>query len=210
MTDNVVVTREALEALIDERIQRVKAMAVNTVLNKNHDYGDAWQRNGIFTPLMRIKEKLIRVETLSDGRQALVADESIDTDMEDVFNYSLLEMLKLQSIQYRGNDKPKYDPEDMIKLICQAVDAFNAVAEYRPEGAKEYFGLPKENFELPRSTEFAGLDLSAHGSYVTVIAAPVNEDGCVEVSVGQFMTKEAFMEHMKREGYRCTRIDFTK
>jgi hypothetical protein len=66
---------------------------IEHILKKNHDYGDAWQENGPFTPLMRIKEKLIRVETLSNGKQALVLDEKVEDNIGEVFDYALLWLL---------------------------------------------------------------------------------------------------------------------
>ena len=79
------VTKEALMMIVEERIDHI--------LKANHDYGDAWQTNGSFTPLMRMKEKLIRVETLSDGRQALIENEKVETNVAEVFDYSLLWLL---------------------------------------------------------------------------------------------------------------------
>jgi hypothetical protein len=66
---------------------------INHILKKNADYGDAWQNNEGFTPLLRMREKLLRVETLSDGRKAMVEDESVDQDVAEIFDYALLYML---------------------------------------------------------------------------------------------------------------------
>jgi hypothetical protein len=81
----VAVTPEALMEIFKQRIEHI--------MKKNHDYGDAWQTNGPFTPLMRMKEKLIRVETLSDGRLALVTDEKVETNVAEVLDYSALWLL---------------------------------------------------------------------------------------------------------------------
>lgn len=83
--NKVIVTEGALYEVFYQRIQHI--------MKKNHDYGDAWQENGPFTPLMRIREKLIRVETLSDGRQALVLDEDVDTNVAEVLDYAALWLL---------------------------------------------------------------------------------------------------------------------
>jgi len=65
------------------------------VYGKNQDYGDAWQRYGIFTPLIRINDKILRVETLSDGRVALVANEGIGDTLEDIIGYATLALMWL-------------------------------------------------------------------------------------------------------------------
>ena len=66
------------------------------VADKNHDYGDAWQRYGIFTPLIRINDKILRVKTLSSGEQALVADEKIEDTLRDIIGYAALALLWLK------------------------------------------------------------------------------------------------------------------
>ena len=68
---------------------------IELLLKKNHDYGDAWQRFGIFTPLIRINDKILRVETLASGEKALVADEGIKDTLTDIAGYAILALLKL-------------------------------------------------------------------------------------------------------------------
>jgi hypothetical protein len=65
------------------------------VYDKNQDYGDAWQRYGIFTPLIRINDKILRTETLSDGRQAIIADEGIEETLKDIVGYAVLALMWL-------------------------------------------------------------------------------------------------------------------
>lgn len=91
------------ESVVDvttEDLARISDGIIKLVMEKNQDYGDAWQRYGIFTPLIRLNDKLLRVKTLSDGREALVADEGIDDTLRDIVGYSLLGLLWLQ-----GNKK---------------------------------------------------------------------------------------------------------
>lgn len=101
-TDKVDVTREAMLSLINEflsnkeELQRLSVEVVEMLISKNHDYGDAWQRYGIFTPLIRMNDKLLRVKTLSGGERAMVADEKIVDTLKDIFGYSWLALLRLQ------------------------------------------------------------------------------------------------------------------
>ena len=83
---NVVVTKENLETMVNRILP--------LILSKNKKYKDAWQRNDILTPLMRISEKLTRVEFLQDGRPALVPQEGVLQELVDVFSYSILAFLK--------------------------------------------------------------------------------------------------------------------
>lgn len=89
----VIVSRETLTRLAAQVFEE----RIEGIIKKNHDYGDAWQENGPFTPLLRIKEKLFRVETLSDGRDALVLDENVDQNIGEVWDYALLWLLWRQA-----------------------------------------------------------------------------------------------------------------
>jgi hypothetical protein len=73
----------------------------NLVYDKNQDYGDAWQRYGIFTPLIRINDKILRIETLSDGRHALIDDEGIEDTLKDIVGYAVLALMWLKDNEAR-------------------------------------------------------------------------------------------------------------
>lgn len=104
MNDKVSVTEEKLkmiatEAVAEGRLERLADELldeiIKQVIDKNHDYGDAWQRYGIFTPLIRINDKLLRTKTLA-STEALVASEKIDETLRDNVGYSLLALLWLK------------------------------------------------------------------------------------------------------------------
>ena len=84
----VEVTRSKLEA--------IAYSVVNLVLKKNKDYGDAWQGQGINGALVRLADKLYRVDTLADGRERLVQDENVLDTLVDAIGYALLGILYLQ------------------------------------------------------------------------------------------------------------------
>lgn len=101
--DKVKVTKERLDEIAkDCLVDFLEKMLVESdditrlVVAKNADYGDAWQRFDIFTPLVRINDKLLRVINLSDGKKALVADENIKDTLKDTVGYALLALLKMK------------------------------------------------------------------------------------------------------------------
>ena len=62
------VTRESLEiaakkAINLARLNELVDELIDMLLRKNKAYKDAWQDFGIFTPLIRVREKIIRMET---------------------------------------------------------------------------------------------------------------------------------------------------
>ncbi len=93
--NKVNVTRECLETVAKKAVNlddlnRLVNELIALLLDKNEKYKDAWQDFGIFTPLLRIREKLIRVENLIDGRPVLIHDEDVRNEMLDVAGYALL------------------------------------------------------------------------------------------------------------------------
>jgi NTP pyrophosphatase (non-canonical NTP hydrolase) len=92
------VTREGLEVAAKKAINLFKLNEltdelIDLLLRKNDEYKDAWQDFGIFTPLIRVREKLIRVESLIDGRPVLIQDKDVYNELRDIAGYCLLAML---------------------------------------------------------------------------------------------------------------------
>jgi len=80
-------------------LSEIAADVIEIVLQKNADYGDAWQKQGGAGWAVRLSDKLCRIENLSDGREALVLDESIEQTLIDAIGYSLLGLLYLKDNQ---------------------------------------------------------------------------------------------------------------
>lgn len=99
--NKVIVRRGTLERVAKKAVNlaRLDGMVdelIDLLVDKNMQYKDAWQDFGIFTPLMRIREKLIRVESLIDGRSVLVHDENVMAELMDIIGYGLLAMLWIE------------------------------------------------------------------------------------------------------------------
>jgi hypothetical protein len=97
---------------------------IDLVVKKNADYGDAWQRYGIFTPLIRINDKILRVKTLSDGRTALIADENIKDTLIDIIGYSMLALEYLRVNKGNSMEAAQLEifPEDKLGMISTIID----------------------------------------------------------------------------------------
>jgi len=87
---------EDLVKVTRNKLVVIAADVVDIILRKNEDYQDAWQRQGIQGTLVRIADKLCRIETLTDGRQALVAEEKLEQTLLDNIGYSFLALLWLK------------------------------------------------------------------------------------------------------------------
>lgn len=69
----------------------------NTYERKNNDYGDSFAvvrgkvDNAI---LVRLWDKLLRLETLMNGTEQQVNDESIEDTLADLANYAIMELVE--------------------------------------------------------------------------------------------------------------------
>jgi hypothetical protein len=97
---------------------------IEIVIKKNADYGDAWQRFGPFTPLIRLNDKLLRVETLSSGQRAMVVDEDLTQTIVDIIGYSflLLGYFRVNGKLPENEVQPTLFPEDKLEMLKEIVD----------------------------------------------------------------------------------------
>lgn len=115
------------EIVIKVKVSKVALMELcdgitDVIMRKNHDYKDAWQQQGIFTPLIRIKDKLLRMITLTNGEQALVPEEGIKDTLLDIVAYGLLALLYLQERNRKPKQLPLFNPEAVLQMIASDGD----------------------------------------------------------------------------------------
>ncbi len=79
------------EKLYDNFIQAAKDL----MLNKNHDYGEAWRnmRLGSLTDIILMK--LMRVKQIEDNQGKTFISEGIDANYFDIINYAVFALIKL-------------------------------------------------------------------------------------------------------------------
>ena len=73
--------------------------AKNLMLDKNHDYGEAWRdmRGSSLTDL--ILQKLLRVKQIEDNDRSTLISEGIDANYLDMLNYAVFALIKLRSYE---------------------------------------------------------------------------------------------------------------
>ena len=66
------------------------------MVNKNHDYGEAWRdmRGSSLTDL--ILQKLLRVKQIEDNDRSTLISEGIDANYLDMLNYAVFALIKLK------------------------------------------------------------------------------------------------------------------
>lgn len=82
---------ESLEAY-DKQIKITKDL----MMNKNHDYGEAWRdmRISSFTDL--ILQKLLRVKQIEDNKGKTLVSEGIDANYQDMINYAVFALILIE------------------------------------------------------------------------------------------------------------------
>ncbi|MAX68194.1 MAG: hypothetical protein CMP60_00675 [Flavobacteriales bacterium] len=70
--------------------------AKKLMLDKNHDYGEAWRdmRGSSLTDL--ILQKLLRVKQIEDNDRSTLISEGIDANYLDMLNYAVFALIKLK------------------------------------------------------------------------------------------------------------------
>ncbi|PKD19118.1 hypothetical protein APR41_17065 [Salegentibacter salinarum] len=80
---------EEAKELYDEKIAETKAL----MMNKNHDYGEAWRDMRVSSLTDLIIQKLLRVKQIEDNKGKTLVSEGIDANYQDMINYSIFAMV---------------------------------------------------------------------------------------------------------------------
>lgn len=70
--------------------------ATGLMLNKNHDYDEAWRQMRISSFTDIILQKLMRTKEIEDHNGKTAVSEGIDANYMDMINYALFAIIKLQ------------------------------------------------------------------------------------------------------------------
>jgi hypothetical protein len=65
------------------------------MLNKNHDYGEAWRDLRVSSLTDLIIQKILRVKQIEDNKGKTLVSEGIDANYQDMINYAVFAMIHL-------------------------------------------------------------------------------------------------------------------
>lgn len=77
--------------LYDKHITRI----LDLMMNKNHDYGEAWRQMRISSMVDLILMKLLRIKQIEDNNGQTLASEGVEGGYMDIVNYSLFSLVRL-------------------------------------------------------------------------------------------------------------------
>jgi hypothetical protein len=89
-SDNMSMNYEELEPHYDQVVNDTQEL----LLNKNHDYGEAWREMRVGSITDIILMKLFRVKQIEDNEGATLVSEGIDANYQDMLNYSVFALIK--------------------------------------------------------------------------------------------------------------------
>ena len=75
----------------DEKVALTKKL----MMDKNHDYGEAWRDMRVSSLTDLILQKLLRVKQIEDNQGKTLVSEGIDANYQDMINYAVFALIHL-------------------------------------------------------------------------------------------------------------------
>ncbi len=87
--ENLELDHQEAERLYDQ----YAASAHDLMVNKNHDYGEAWRDMRISSLTDLILMKILRIKQIENNKGLTIASEGIDANYYDILNYSIFALI---------------------------------------------------------------------------------------------------------------------
>ena len=90
------------EISYEERLKlfdKYATLAKELMMNKNHDYGEAWRDMRISSLTDLILMKILRIKQIEDNKGTTIISEGIDANYYDILNYSVFALIKLEKVK---------------------------------------------------------------------------------------------------------------
>ena len=93
VSENPDLSIEEATNLYDKHLQITKEL----MMNKNHDYGEAWRDMRVSSLTDLILQKILRVKQIEDNKGKTLVSEGIDANYQDMINYSVFALIHLNN-----------------------------------------------------------------------------------------------------------------
>ncbi|MGV3586119.1 MAG: DUF1599 domain-containing protein, partial [Adhaeribacter sp.] len=80
---------------VENRYDQEIAENIELLLNKNHDYGEAWRDMRISSITDIILMKLYRTKQIEDNQGQTLISEGVEANYRDMINYAVFVLIKL-------------------------------------------------------------------------------------------------------------------
>jgi hypothetical protein len=75
------------------------SIAKQLMMDKNHDYGEAWRDMRVSSLTDLILQKLLRVKQIEDNQGKTLVSEGIDANYQDIINYAAFALIHLKETE---------------------------------------------------------------------------------------------------------------
>lgn len=82
-----------------EMYDRIILTVKNLMLQKNHDYGEAWREMRISSFTDMILVRLMRIKQIEDNQGITLISEGVDANYMDIINYAIFALIRLKEEQ---------------------------------------------------------------------------------------------------------------
>ena len=90
-TEDLELEASRVSKLFDEKVKETKDL----MMDKNHDYGEAWREMRLASLTDLILMKLMRVKQIEDNKGSTLVSEGVVANYQDMMNYSIFALIKL-------------------------------------------------------------------------------------------------------------------
>ncbi len=88
--------------LVEENYHKYVTFAKNTMLDKNHDYGEAWRDMSQESFADLILMKLLRIRQILENDGKTLISEGIDANYVDIINYAVFALILIDEGKHRA------------------------------------------------------------------------------------------------------------
>lgn len=88
-------SNEELSNLYDYQVNQT----LNLLLNKNHDYGEAWRDMRVSSMTDLILMKIFRTKQIEDNQGVTIVSEGVEANYQDMLNYAVFCLIQLKDLQ---------------------------------------------------------------------------------------------------------------
>lgn len=94
-SDQTEFTNQELSQLYDEQVNKTLTL----LLNKNHDYGEAWRDMRVSSMTDLILMKIFRTKQIEDNQGVTIVSEGVEANYQDMLNYAVFCLIQLKEQQ---------------------------------------------------------------------------------------------------------------
>ena len=91
--DRMELPADEVNALYEKHIK----ITMDLLMNKNHDYGEAWRDMRVSSITDIILMKIFRTKQIEDNKGKTLISEGVDANYQDMINYAVFSLIKLNN-----------------------------------------------------------------------------------------------------------------